>query len=176
MLKHIATIINAHGLDGTLKLKFNNTDYDWFLQKPFCFIHQAHQKPEQAIHVKILKCQSQGKFLLAHFENISTKTEADKWAKGSILLPNQELPALQKNEYYIDDLIGLAVMSQDSPYHFGTIHAILNATTGEFLEIIQNDKAVPILIPFQSHFVHHVDLQNKQLFITGLDDFFTEIV
>lgn len=172
MLKHIATIINPHGLDGTLKLKPNNADYDWFLKKSYCFIHQANQKPEQAVHTKIISSNPQGKFILVRFENITSKDIANKWSKGSVLMPQQELPSLNQDEYYIDDLIGLNVLSQDSEQEFGIVSDVLNATAGEFLEITREGKTVPVLIPFQSHFVHTVDIQNKKLLITGLDSFF----
>jgi 16S rRNA processing protein RimM len=103
-----------------------------------------------------------------------TSREAAEQARGSELkVPETQLPPLEADEYYLDDLRHLTVKSQETGQILGTVQEILSSTAGEFLEVVSPHLTEPVLVSFCHAFVPHVDLADKTLYVTGLDSLFT---
>jgi 16S rRNA processing protein RimM len=94
---------------------------------------------------------------IAHFEEIATRTEAELLYGCSVTVPESLRPALPEGEYYVDQLIGLAVVT-DTGRALGALKDVLNAPASD---VYVTDKDV--LIPAVAAFVLRVDLVEKTI-------------
>ncbi|MDR0552125.1 MAG: ribosome maturation factor RimM [Spirochaetaceae bacterium] len=94
--------------------------------------------------------------LYLKFEGFDTP-EAVKMLKGmEIVVPRGEAAALNKNEFYVEDLKGLSVVSK-AGRHLGIISDILEGA-GSIIEITL-ETGERRLVPFRGEFVGEVDVE-----------------
>ena len=99
--------------------------------------------------------------LTARIEGISSKEEADALRGTPLLVERSRLPALEEDEYYHADLIGLPVQDAGgSP--LGTVRAVLNHGAGDILEVARPGGAT-VLIPFTLAAVPLVDIAGRRI-------------
>ena len=112
--------------------------------------------------------------VLMRFEGVSSRTDAEKLVGQCLVLYAHQLPTLSDDEYYVDTLKGLAVMSQDSQIQLGVVNDMLSATAGEYLEIIPMSGRFEdaVVVPFHEPFIHKVLMAEKQVWLAGLDSMF----
>jgi 16S rRNA processing protein RimM len=99
--------------------------------------------------------------LTARVEGISSKEEADALRGTPLLVERSRLPALEEDEYYHADLVGLPV--QDGGGNpLGTVRAVLNHGAGDILEVARPGGA-SVLIPFTLAAVPLVDIAGRRI-------------
>lgn len=72
--------------------------------------------------------------LIANIEGVSTREAADALRGTELYASTTALPALGKNEFYVRDLIGMAVKTEDGKA-FGTVKHFHDFGGGQLLEI-----------------------------------------
>jgi 16S rRNA processing protein RimM len=166
----IGKITHPYGLKGGVFIKPNNTKPNWVGQLKRVFL--SHGKETKLIAVTSSRYHMQK--IVIQFEGILDRTAAENLRGGIIQIPEDELPVLASDEFYVDSLVGLTLKSADSDKVLGTIHEVLSSSAGEFLEITVEGQKEPVLIPFQTVFIPKVDLENKLVFARGLDSLFDD--
>ena len=100
--------------------------------------------------------------ILVQVENYLTREEVACLTNLDIAVPRDILPELDKNDFYLHDLIGLNVFDEQGK-HLGDIEDIMS--TGEQDVVVISGKT-RILVPFVwDVFVKSVDLDNKSMMI-----------
>jgi 16S rRNA processing protein RimM len=91
--------------------------------------------------------------------------EAAKTLKGAeLLVERKDAAPLQKGEFYIEDIKGLAVFAIDSAEPLGHITSIIEGGGGDLAEIrLQSGETK--LVPFRKEFFTDIDLEKKQLIL-----------
>jgi len=164
----IGKITSPYGLQGAVFVKPNNTHPNWVGHLKHVFLsHEPMQVKNSRYHTQKI---------VIHFEGISDRTAAEKLRGRILQVPEADLPALAKDEFYVDTLVGLTLKSADSDKILGTVHDVLSSSAGEFLEITVEGQKEPVLVPFQTVFIPTVDLENKIVFAQGLDSLFDDAV
>ena len=164
----VGKITGAHGIQGAVVVRPFEFEVPW-LKTVQTFYAET---PQGEQHLQVRQIKKQGEKVIVWFEQINTRNDAEG-LKGLILkLPSSDLPPLAEDEYYIDDLVGLTVQSMDSGTIWGTVKEVLSATAGEYLEVHQDNKSQPVLIPFQSIFIPRVDQASRTIYVQGLDSLF----
>ena len=77
-----------------------------------------------------------------------------------MLINKNKLPALSKNEYYPDDLIGFVVQTINGKT-LGLVKKIFNFGAGDLLEIYSNKKF--FFLPFDKNNIKKIDKKNKKI-------------
>jgi len=95
------------------------------------------------------------------FEGYDTPETARVLTGMVLYLPREEACPLKEGEYYIHDLVGLAVIS--AGVRVGKVASVLEGGADPLLEILVSGKAEKPLVPFRSTFVGKVDLKAKNL-------------
>lgn len=96
---------------------------------------------------------------VAQVEGIKTREQAQE-AKGlKLYVKREQLPATEKEVYYVNDLQGLKVINcDDQP--IGIVKAVHNFGAGDVLEVSLHEAIKPVgkevMIPFQEEFVPEV--------------------
>ncbi len=101
--------------------------------------------------------------LVARVEGVSSRSEAELLTGAELCIDRSRLPALDDEEFYHADLIGLAAELTDGRV-LGTIRAVDNFGGGDLLDIVP-PAGETILVPFTEAFVPTVDLASRRVVI-----------
>lgn len=135
----LAVITSAHGVRGEVKLKSfaanpeNITSYG-----PLC------DSKGRIYNVTVLSANKD--MLIVRIEGVNDRNDAEKLRGIELCVPRAALPQTEENEYYIEDLTGLSLSTEDGkPY--GTLKAMHNFGGGDIAEVMRADGEAE-LIPF----------------------------
>lgn len=165
----IGTIKTARGMEGEVKVKPFDTDPDWLDSLKEVTLTAPKRAP---VHVKIQWIKAQGELLRIKFVGIDTRDQAESLQGMKLTVLQSDLPLPQEDEFYVDQLEGMLVQSLDSDRPLGSVHEVVSAKTGDFLEVMPVGEGQSVMVPFQDAFVAKIDKTTDTIFITGLDSLF----
>jgi len=99
-----------------------------------------------------------GKFWLAEVEGVADRNAAERLRGTELWLDRDKLPKTKKNEYYIEDLVGLTV--RDGNGTIGKIAGVHNFGAGDMLDI-QPATGESFFLPFTKENIVKVDIADK---------------
>ncbi len=147
----IATIIDAHGIKGEVKLLSFSENPDFFKTNP----ELSNASGTKKFSVKITGRVKDS--LIAVIDGITDRNAAELLKNTELYIPASALPAPAEGEYYHSDLIGLEARLE-SGKKYGIITAIDNFGAGDILEITAtNDET--IMLPLDEPWVSEIDLE-----------------
>ncbi len=120
----LAVIIGAHGVTGEVRLKLFCEGLDSLKQ------HKAYN--DGALTLKSVKPHKMG--AIARFTEITDRNAAEAARGTELSIPRSSLPALDDDEFYHIDIIGLRCVS-DNGEELGKIFAIYEFGAGDVIEI-----------------------------------------
>ncbi|AFZ44860.1 16S rRNA processing protein RimM [Halothece sp. PCC 7418] len=176
-LIEIGTIVSAHGIKGEVKV-YTDSDFPERFEKPG---KRLLQRPNQTkldwVTIKRGYYLPGKKLYVVRFEEITDRNQAEELKKSKLFVEKRDRPQLEENEYHVDDLIGLAVIDQETRGKIGQIVDIYPAGNDllvvdletEFLAQHFPDKSPEksqVLIPFVTDIVPVVDLPEGELEVT----------
>jgi 16S rRNA processing protein RimM len=152
---HIGTIVGAHGIKGYLKLYSSAETTDFFEPGKRLSLHHSGKEP--AIHT-VLDFQPHHKVYRIAFEGITQRDAAELLIGSEIYIKRSELPAPEKDTWYLCDLIGLEVFQADHT-HIGRIENIFSTGANDVFVVKGGRKET--LIPAIASVIRHIDLDQK---------------
>lgn len=150
----VGRIGKSYGVFGWVKVQTYTEPAEKILSYPHWFVKQKQEF--LPFTVEASKMQS-GK-LIVKFKEISSPEQAKNFANLEIFIPREDLPALEKDEFYWDDLIGCRVINRESQF-LGEVKKLLSTGANDVLVLENGDKRV--LIPYLNHVVDSVDIKAK---------------
>lgn len=154
----LGEIVSAHGIKGWVKI-VTFTEYPEDLVAYGPLIRQDFSPI--AIHVETLKTATT---VLASIDGCVTRNQAEAYKNTKLFIYKDQLPPLDEDEYYHEDLVGMKVLD-DAGEIVGTVHALQNAGAGDFLEISAVQGSKPITAIFSNDSVIRVDLDKREIYI-----------
>lgn len=122
----IGKIVGAHGIKGIVKIfSYSDPEEDIFNMNLF------NNKEER---IKLKKLNKNKNIYLAKLENVSNRSEAEKYNHTKLYIHRSCLPHLGDNKFYICDMIGLEVLSEQNK-KIGIVKDIQNYGAGDIIEI-----------------------------------------
>jgi 16S rRNA processing protein RimM len=111
------------------------------------------------------------KGLIVQFEELQDRDSADLWRGRYLLAPFSELPPLQKDEVYLHDLIGMAVVNADGARR-GVVTTFYELPHGIMLDV-QTARG-SVVIPYRPEIIVKTDIEARTIVINDalgfLDD------
>ena len=153
----VARIGAAHGVRGAVKL--------WtFTEDPFAVKDYGPLSTKDgARHFEVASAREARDHLVVTFKGVATRDEAERLNGIELYVPRERLPAVEDDEYYQADLIGLdAVTTANEP--LGRVIAIHNFGAGDIIEIAP-PSGTTILLPFSNAVVPTVDIAGGRVVI-----------
>jgi 16S rRNA processing protein RimM len=153
----VARIGAAHGVRGAVKL--------WtFTEDPLAVqSYGPLMTKDGARQFEIANLRAAKDHLVATFNGIATRNDAEKLNGIELYVPRERFPETDDGEYYHADLIGLAaVNAADEP--LGRVVAIHNFGAGDIIEIAP-PKGATMLLPFTNAVVPTVDIAGGRVVI-----------
>ena len=150
----IAYVAGAHGISGDVRIKsFSEAGIDSYKT-----LYDESGKP---YHIE--RCRFSNKHLIIKFKEITNRNEAEA-AKGlNLFIKKSQLPTLEDDEYYYDDLVGLEVITSTKEV-IASVIAMYNFGAGEIVELKFLDGKVEML-PFTKIYFPLVNLKEKFIMI-----------
>jgi 16S rRNA processing protein RimM len=105
--------------------------------------------------IKVLEAAQHGKAVIARLDGIVDRDQAAALVGMQIAVPSSLLPAIEDNEYYWADLIGLAVMNRAGDV-LGTVAGLLETGANDVLVV--RDGEIERLLPMVATVIDSIDL------------------
>jgi 16S rRNA processing protein RimM len=130
----------AHGLKGEVKLLS-------FTEEPKAIARYGPFEVEGGSRrLTITGIRQSKSSLIAKFEGIGERSEAERLKGLELYVPRDRLPALEKDAYYHADLIGLEVAAGGKS--LGRVAEVWNFGAGDLLEIKTEGQSNTLFVPF----------------------------
>ncbi|MCL2186317.1 MAG: ribosome maturation factor RimM [Treponema sp.] len=150
------------GVKGFIKVRSASGEIDHLLKLQSVIV----SKDGKERTLKIAESKASGQSVLMHFAGIDSPEDA-QILNGSLLLANREEAApLSENEFYIEDLKGLSVVSE-SGEKIGSLTDIIEGGGGELAEI-KMPSGEKKLVPFRKEFIKEILIAEKKIVLQNL--------
>ncbi len=149
----IGRLASTYGVQGWLKVVSFTEPANNLLQYHNWQI--KHQDRWQVMQMTAGK--PHGKQLVVKLEGIDNSEVARLYTNDLIAMNRSDLPALEKDEYYWTDLIGLNVVTL-SGVQLGTIDHLIETGSNDVL-VVKNGRQR--LLPYTDDVVHSIDLHHR---------------
>ncbi|MDR1580526.1 MAG: ribosome maturation factor RimM [Synergistaceae bacterium] len=163
----IGYIAGAHGVGGVLRL-VPTTDYpERFFDMEALWAEYPGKAP-LSLKITGVKHHSGKGQLLISAEGISDRGAAEAIKGWKITIPPEERVELPEGEYWIDSLVGLNVIDDESGAHLGSIEEIMNTGSNDVYQVRTDDGALR-LIPAIRDVVRGISLEHGTMRIKLLE-------
>lgn len=159
----IGQIVNTNGLKGFLKVKPLTDDITRFEKLKTIYI----QKAKELIEFKIQEVKYNKQSVLLKLEGIDDITEAEKYKNFYIKISKENAVKLEKNSYFIVDIIGCQVYTDENEY-LGNVVDVFQTGSND-VYTLKNSEGKEILIPAIKEVIKNVDIKNKKIVIHLMD-------
>jgi 16S rRNA processing protein RimM len=156
----IGKIGSTYGVHGWLKVyAYTEIGTDIINYMPW---YLSYNQPQEWRCLPIEKTELQVKHILVKFSGINTPEEARLLTGKHIAIPRSQLPALNANEYYWADLIGLTVINKTGEI-YGKVTYLIETGSNDVL-IVKGEKehAIPYL---WGDVILSIDLDKKEIHV-----------
>lgn len=159
----IGKIVGTHGLKGELRV-------DPWCDSPqflcgFKTLYLTNGKTKLSVSSRAHK-----NIAIVKAKGIDSIEEADK-LRGKILYMNRNDAKLSDGEYFIQDLIGLAVIDIDNGTVYGKLTDVFKTGANDVYQVTDNNKN-DYLIPVIDDVVKEINLEEKKVLIKPLKGIF----
>jgi 16S rRNA processing protein RimM len=139
-LIELAAVVRGHGLNGELLLKLFNPDSDQLARSPYVVLRPPTGELRRC---EVTSLRGGGDAHLLALRGIESRDQADALRGSVVCVPRSALPALDDGEYYLVDLVGLAVRDAsgaeigrvESVIEYPSVQCLVVVTNGEWLEV-----------------------------------------
>lgn len=150
----VGQIVTVHGVKGAVKIKPYLTDGAVMAKlNPL-----TDQKGVRIF--ELTGAHKHGEMIIANIKGVSDRTAAETLRGVTLYADRNKLPAINENEFYYCDLVGLAVVQ--GAKEFGKVAAVNNYGAGDILEIKTTDGKMMDFV-FTDAVFPRVDMQNKTI-------------
>ena len=162
----LGQLIKPHGIKGELKVLFFNENSKSLKSNQSIFLKDLNNK---VFDYKIENIFYHSKKNRIKFFDINTIEEAEK-LRGYILnVLRSDLPKLNKNEYYLNDLVGYLLID-DSNKNYGIVSDVLVLPANNVLSVTMENKEY--LIPLIDDVVLNINQEEKKIIIDPIEGLF----
>ena len=155
----VGVITSPHGIHGEVKIFPTTDDPERFkkLKKVIIDTHKE-QKEMEIGGIKFFK-----NMVIATLSGIEDRTQAEKYRSADILIEREDALPLGEDEYYICDIIGSTVTTDDGTV-LGTLEDVLTSCAND-VYVVKRDNGKEILIPSTKECVLSIDLNSKNIVV-----------
>ena len=153
----IGQIVNTFGIKGMVKIKPFTDDINRFDKLKKVYIKNKDGKKEYQIQeVKYHK-----NMVLMKLEGVDTLEQAEILRQSYLLVNREDEEPLEEGVYYIVDLIGLEVYTDENIF-LGKVDDIFNTGSND-IYVVKDGKGKQILLPGIPDVIKDVDLEEGKI-------------
>ncbi len=159
----VGQIVNTFGIKGFVKVYPYVNDISRFDDLKTVYVKLKKQESK----LKIEEVKYQKNMVLIKFKGIETVEQAELLRNSYIEIDRSQAIPLEKDEYFIADLLGLDVYL-DTGEKLGILDDIYN-TGGSDIYVVKNELGKQFLLPYIDDVVKNIDLENGKITVHIID-------
>ncbi len=156
-LVFVAKVTGVHGVAGYLKVWSFDGTIDIFRQDQFI---QLKTEKGTGTWYQVQKTTPYKKGILLVLKGVETRDQAETLVRQDIFINRDDLPELEKNTYYWQDLLGLVVIDQNRG-NIGKIDSIFS--TGAHDVLVVKNKNQETMVPLVESIVLSVNIKDRTI-------------
>ena len=155
----VGVITSTHGIRGEVKVYPTTDDVNRFKKLKKVILDNGKEKLDMEIaSVKFFK-----NMVILKFKGIDNINDVEKYKKAELYVTRENAVKLKKDEYFIADLIGLKVTS-DEGEDLGVIVDVLQTGAND-VYIIKKQGAADLLVPAIKDCIREVDIEGGAMLV-----------
>ncbi len=159
----IGYILKPQGLKGELKVESVTPYLERFNRLDRVYLQLKEKKQTYSIeNVRI-----SDRFVYLKFTEINSRDDADLLRTAEVLIEEKDLIQPAQDEYFIHDLIGCQVISENNDV-IGVLSDVIQMSSND-VYVLKNGEGIEILIPATKEIVKRVNVGQKQIIIHVLE-------
>lgn len=150
----VGTIIKTHGIKGEVKVYPLTDDVNRFKDLKSVILEPSKDNlPLEIEGVKFFK-----NLVILKFKDYDNINDIEMYVKKGIFVTREDAVPLEEDEYFVTDLIGLKVMTDDG-LSFGVVKDVLHTGANDVYVVEHNDKEV--LLPAIKECILDINIDEK---------------
>ncbi len=159
----IGQIVNTFGIKGFVKVKPFTDDMERFEELKTILV----VKNKEMIEMEIEEVKYQQYVVLLKLKGIEDINMAEKYKGCYIKIKREDTRKLPKDTYFIADLIGLNVYTEDGKL-LGKVEDIYNNKSSD-IYVIKDELGKQILLPSTKEIIKQIDIENEKIIVHLLE-------
>lgn len=161
-LLRVGVIANTHGIHGEVKVFPTTDDMNRFKKLKEVLLDTGKElKPLKITGVKFFKNMA-----ILKFDGIDNINDIEKYKGKDLLITREQAVPLKKDEFFICDLIGCQVVTEDGR-EVGELTEVLQTAANDVF-VVQGIEKKEILIPYIDDCVKNVSIEEKKVTVVLL--------
>lgn len=162
-LLQVGIITSTHGVRGEVKVYPTTDDPRRFRRLKEVVLDTGREKLNLEIEgVKFFK-----QFVILKFKGLDNINDIEKYRQKSLYVTRKNAVRLQRDEYFIADLIGLKVQDEDGT-ELGTVKDVIETGANDVYEVEMADGR-SLLLPAIKQCILNVDVENGTMQVHVLE-------
>lgn len=162
-LLQVGVISSTHGIKGEVKVFPTTDDANRFKQLTEVILDTGKEQ----LHLEIQGVKFFKQFVILKFKGIDNINDIEMYKGKSLLVDRDHAVKLAKNEYFVADMIGLTVYTDDGNA-FGTLKDVLETGAND-VYVIETKEQSEVLVPAIKECITNVDIAAGKMVIHLLD-------
>lgn len=155
----VGRLVNTHGLRGEVRI-VPTTDFPDQRFRKGNELFLFHPSLAEPLKLKITARRTHKDFEILSFDGFSNINDVEKYKGGELKIPEESLMELEEDEFYIHQLVGCEVVS-DQGEELGTIVDVIQPGANDVWVV--KGKRGEILLPYIDECIKEVDIANKRV-------------
>ena len=159
----VGVISSTHGVRGEVKVFPMTDDVNRFKKlKEVILVTEKTEKILKITSVKFFK-----QFVILKFEGIESLNDVEIYKGANLFVDRKNAVKLQKDEYFIADLIDLVVVDEDEK-EIGILVDVMKTGAND-VYIVKNEEGKELLFPAIKECILNVDFKKKKVTVHVMD-------
>ena len=155
----IGQIVNTFGIKGFVKVNSFTDNINRFDDLKKVYIKNKSQKYE----LEIEEVKYHKNMVLIKFKGIDKVEDAESLKNSYILVNRKDEKTLNKDTYYIVDLLGLDVYTDEGEL-LGKLEDIYNTGSND-IYVVKNELGKQILLPAIKDVIKEINIENRKIIV-----------
>ena len=159
-------VVGAYGVQGWLKVRPFTESREGLLA------HASWQLAEEGAawrSFRVMAARLHGDVVVAQLSGLERREDAAAWRGAAVGVPRSALPALAKDEMYLEDVLGLEVVNREGTA-LGRVAGFVDTGAHPVLKVVQG-KLPQLLIPLVPAHVDAIDLAAGRIVVDWQADY-----
>lgn len=159
----VGVITQTHGVHGEVKVFPTTDDAERFKELKQVILDT--RKGTLSLEIQAVKFFKQ--YVILKFKGIDNINDIERYKRCPLLVTRDEAVELEEDEYFIADMIGLTVATEDGGV-LGTLKDVIRTGAND-VYVIQSDRYGEVLLPAIKDCILDVDIQGGRMKVHLLD-------
>ena len=162
-LLQVGVITSTHGIRGEVKVFPTTDDPKRFKKLKQVILDTGIEKRDlEVVSVKFFK-----QFVILKFKGIDNINEVERYKRCPLLVTRDHAVPLQEDEYFIADMIGMQVVTEDGAL-FGTLKDVIETDAND-VYIIESSEHGEVLVPAIKECILDINIEEQKMQIHLMD-------